>query len=117
MTETKVQIAVMKHYATRGAAGAFLFACPNGGSRRSKGEGAILKAMGVRAGVPDLIGIRDGRCYGLELKIDHGGRVAPEQVETMQAMQSAGATVAVAAGLDDALHKLEAWGILRGAAA
>ena len=33
----------------------------------------MFKGLGVKAGVPDLILIHDGRTYGLELKADGSG--------------------------------------------
>ena len=72
-----------------------------------------MKGLGVRAGIPDIIAIRGGRAYALELKVP-GGWVSPVQRETHAALSAAGATVAVACGLDEALGQLEAWNLLRG---
>lgn len=113
--EQQIQKAVLEHLRVRGAPNLFAFHCPNGGGR-SAIEGAILKGMGVRAGVPDLLIVHDGRLFGLELKTD-AGRISTAQVETLQRMQAAGAIVAVAHGLDHALDWLEANGLLRGKAA
>jgi hypothetical protein len=44
---------------------------PNGGWR-SPIEGAILKGLGVQPGVPDLILVRDGLPFALELKTGRG---------------------------------------------
>jgi hypothetical protein len=49
----------------------------------------------------------------LELKAA-GGRLSPPQREAHAAMRAAGATVAVAVGLDNALRQLERWKLLRG---
>jgi hypothetical protein len=65
-------------------------------------EGAILKSMGVVPGVADVIIIKDGHTYALELKTD-AGRLTEIQRETIAAMQAAGATCAVAYGIDAAL--------------
>ena len=75
----------------------------------------MLKGMGVVAGVPDIIAIHQGRVYGLELKAE-GGKPTPKQVETIAAMQMAGAIAGVAVGLNDALRWLEERGLLRGQA-
>ncbi len=112
LPEQDIQRAVFQHWAARPALGAFLFAVPNGGARRPI-EAAIMKGLGVTAGVPDIIAIRAGRTYGLELKAA-GGRPSVQQVKTMAAMQAAGAEVAFAFGLDNAIAQLERWGILRG---
>ncbi len=92
----------------------FAFHCPNGGARRPI-EGAILKGLGVVAGVPDIIAIKDGRTYGLELKAP-GGRLSDNQLATHSAMLEAGVQVATADSLDAALALLEGWKILRGTA-
>ena len=109
--EQAIQRAVFAHFAARSMPGVFAFHVPNGGWR-SRVEGAILKGMGVRAGVPDVIAIREGRVYALELKAE-GGALTGKQVEVAGLLVEAGATVAVAAGLDDALYVLEEWGLLR----
>ena len=72
-----------------------------------------MKGLGVKAGVPDVVAIREGRCYALELKAE-GGRATPKQLESIAAMQAAGASCAIAEGLDRALATLDAWGILKG---
>jgi hypothetical protein len=110
--EQQIQRAVFEHLALRGAPAMFAFHPANGGWR-SHVEAAILKGIGVRSGVPDIIAIKDARCYALELKAS-GGRLTPVQRDAHAALVAAGATVEVAYGLDDALAQLEAWGLLRG---
>ena len=88
-----------------------LFHPANGGDRRPI-EAAILKALGVVAGVPDLIFICNGKTFALELKAP-GRQPTPTQVATMTAMRAAGATVAVAHGVDEAVGQLEAWQLIR----
>jgi hypothetical protein len=113
--EDTIQRAVMQHFAARPAGDVFAFHVPNGGGR-SAIEAAILKGLGVKAGMPDIIAIKGGHAYALELKAP-GGRVSDAQAETMRAPEQAGATVAHAQGLDAALAQLEQWGLLRGRAA
>jgi predicted RecB family endonuclease len=74
-----------------------------------------MNGLGVVAGVPDVIAVKAGRMYALELKT-RTGKVSAAQNATMTAMDRAGAVVTVAYGLDDALTTLEAWGLLRGKA-
>jgi hypothetical protein len=112
--EDAIQRAITQHYRQRAAAGVFMFAVPNGGYRRPV-EAAILKATGTVAGVPDTIWIKNGQAYALELKAE-GGKPTPKQVETIAAMQVAGAIAGVAVGLNDALRWLEERGLLRGQA-
>jgi hypothetical protein len=105
---------VFQHFAIRAVPGVFAFHVPLGGYRKPV-EAAILKGLGVKAGVPDIIAIKAGHTYALELKAA-GNKPMPTQTKTMAAMQRAGATVAVAVGLDDAIKQIEAWGLRRGRA-
>jgi hypothetical protein len=113
--EAAIQRAVFEHLRIRPAAGVFAFHCPNGGARRPI-EGAILKGLGVVAGVPDVIAIKDGRTFALELKVP-GGKLSDNQRATHSAMLKAGVQIAVADSLDAALALLEGWQILRGTVA
>jgi VRR-NUC domain len=110
LAEATIQKAVFEHLAARGCG--FSFHVPNGGWR-SPVEAAILKGCGVRPGVPDIVVIKDGQPFGLELKAE-GGRVSPAQREALDAMKAAGADVGVVYGLDAALAWLTARGILKG---
>jgi VRR-NUC domain len=110
--EQAIQKALADHLRARAAAGTYWFHPANGGARTAI-EGAILKACGVRAGTPDLILIKDGKTFGLELKADNG-RVSPAQALAHEEMRAAGAEVAVATGIDEALAQLERWQLLRG---
>ena len=112
--EDQIQRTVFQHLRVRGAPNLFAFHPASGGYRRPI-EAAVLKGLGVRAGVPDIIAVHEGRCYGLELKAP-GGRPTEAQLVTIAAMEAAGAYCCIAEGLDHALTKLEAWGLLRGQA-
>ena len=112
--EDVIQRAVFQHLRARGAPGVFAFHPANGGYRKPV-EAAIMKGLGVVAGVPDVIAIHEGRCFALELKAE-GGRATPQQLAAAAAMEAAGAFTAIAEGLDRALAILEAWGLLRGRA-
>lgn len=112
--EQAIHKAVLQHLRVRGTAGIFFFHCPNGGFRRPV-EAAIFKALGVVAGVPDILVLWKGHLYGLELKAP-GGKLSENQTETQRNMAAAGATLGVAWSLDEALGQLESWGLLRGAA-
>lgn len=113
--EDAIQRAVFQHLRQRGAPGVFYWHTPNGGKRKPI-EAAILKGLGVRAGVPDVIAIHGGRIYALELKAP-GGKLSSAQIETLELMEHAGAIVDMAEGLDAALRWLEEHRLLRGAAA
>ena len=97
--EQEIQRAVFQHLTIRAAPGTYAFHPANGGWR-SRVEGAILTGMGVRAGVPDIIAVKGGRCCALELKAA-GGRLTSVQRDAHAALVAAGATVAVAYGLDE----------------
>jgi hypothetical protein len=103
---------VVAHFAARGVRDTFVFHPGNGGYRRPV-ESAILRGLGLVAGVPDLIIVHEGRFFGLELKSD-GGRLSEAQKAAHAALRAAGATVAVAYGLDAAIKQLEQWHLLRG---
>jgi hypothetical protein len=78
--EQQIQCAVFLHLRQRGVPGVFAFHPANGGYRTAT-EAAIFKALGVVAGVSDVIVIRDGRTYALELKAE-GGRLSDSQRAT-----------------------------------
>ena len=109
--EQTIQRAIFEHLRWRGAANIFAFHPPNGGWR-SPIEGAIFKSLGVVSGVPDVVIIKDGRIYALELKAA-SGHLTETQRETIERMKSAGAEVAVAYGIDEAVAQLAEWGLLR----
>jgi hypothetical protein len=110
-SEQAIQRAIFQHLRARGAPGVFAFHPANGGYRKPV-EAAILKGLGVVAGVPDVFAVHNGRCFALELKAE-GGRVTDKQFETMDALREAGAFICIAEGLDRALAVLESWGLLR----
>jgi hypothetical protein len=93
--EAQIQRAVFQHLRLRAVPRLFAFHPANGGDRKPN-EAAVLKGLGIRAEVPNVIAVHEGRCYGLELK--------------------AGALCCIAEGLDRALAALEAWGLPRGQA-
>ncbi len=113
--EGAIQKAVFAHLKARAAPGVFAFHVPNGG-KRSPIEAAIMKGQGVRAGVPDLCLIHEGKAYFLELKADKG-RLSEAQSQVMGEIERAGARWGMAIGLDAALLLLEGWNLLRGRAA
>jgi hypothetical protein len=109
--EDAIQRCVLQHLRIRAPRDAFYFHPANGGLR-SPVEAAILNGLGV-AGVPDLVIIYQGRVFGLELKAE-GGKPTDLQLEAHARMRTAGAEVATAVGLDQALRQLESWQLLKG---
>lgn len=109
--EQEIHKAVVAHLNVRATRGVFFWHTPNGG-KRSIVEGAVFKSLGVRAGVPDLIFLNQGKMYALELKAAKG-RLSSSQAQCISAMKWCGAEVAVVHSLDEALFTLECWGILK----
>ena len=114
VSEQTVQRTVCGHLRRRGAHGVLWWHTPNGG-RRSPIEAAIFNGLGVRAGVSDLILLRDGRAFALELKTEQG-RPTAAQMTFISEFRAAGGEASIANGLDQALRTLETWGLLRGCA-
>lgn len=110
--EQAVHQAVVQHLDLRGKPGIFYYHPANGGFRTAI-EGSILKSLGVRAGVPDLIILYEGRTFGLELKAGKA-KVTESQRTAHALMRVAGATVETATGIDEALRVLSGWGLMRG---
>lgn len=116
--EQSIHKAVVAHLRQRGASGLVFFHVPNGvrGNRRKDHiQGAIAKGLGVRAGVSDLILLRDGRMFALELKAE-GGRPTEAQMQFVSDFNAAGGCACIVNGLGRAIRTLEVWGLLRGAA-
>jgi hypothetical protein len=109
--EQQMQKAVLGHLAWRAVPGVWWCHYPAGGWR-SAIEAAILRGLGVVAGVPDILIVHCGQLYALELKAANG-RLTDVQSDTHAAMKRAGAIVATAHGIDDALGQLTLWGLLR----
>lgn len=104
MTEAQIQKQVFAHIRERSAKGVFCFHVPNHkGARR---------ASGFTAGVPDVICVKGGSVYALELKTETG-RPSEKQLLAVDNIRNAGGYAAVCHGLDRALACLETWGILR----
>ena len=94
---------------------ALLFHIPNGGSR-GKAEAGRFRAMGVKAGVPDLfLPVPRGGYHGLfvEMKRTKGGRVSREQQAWLEALRFRGYAAAVCRGWEVAARVIE-WYIKQG---
>ena len=81
---------------------------PSGGG--GKIRGARLKAMGLKAGVPDILIIWRGEAFWIELKAK-GGRVSSAQWETRTAIARAGSHVGFVYGVDEVDSLLRAFGV------
>jgi hypothetical protein len=109
--EQELQRSVIAHLQWRARSGVWWTHIPLGGLR-SKIEASILRDLGTTRGTPDLLIVADGKAHFLELKAPHG-RVTPEQHACHEALCAAGACVAVAYDIDDAIERLEQWRLLR----
>src|SRR5262245_13234495 len=109
--EAQLQRAIVQHLRWRARPNTWWTHIPTGGWR-SPVEAKIFKSLGVVAGAPDLLIVADGHAHFLELKSPRG-RISPAQHECHQALRAAGATVAVADDIDQALELLTTWGLLR----
>ncbi|MCC7047180.1 MAG: VRR-NUC domain-containing protein [Alphaproteobacteria bacterium] len=115
LPENTVQRALFAHIRRRGVPGLFAFHPKNGGIHQRGRRAGINTGMGVVPGVPDVILIHNSKCYAIELKTERG-KLSDEQSKTISNMMVAGAQCAVAFGLDDALARLESWGLMKGSA-
>lgn len=94
----------------------YYFAVPNGGSRSSPIEGARLKRIGAKAGVPDLVIVKpapkhpEARGVALEMKRKKGGRLSDEQAYWLELLTQCGWLTFVAHGADEAIVWLEGLG-------
>ena len=109
--EDDLQMAVCNHLRARAVPGLVWFHPANGG-RRNVREAGRFKAMGVTAGVSDLILFHNKQFFALELKAAKG-RLSPAQKEFLRVFEAAGGYAGVAYGIDDALWVLHAWGFIR----
>jgi VRR-NUC domain len=109
--EAAIQRSVIQHLTWRARPGVWWTHVPLGGLR-SKIEAAILRGLGTARGTPDLLIVADGKAHFLELK-SAGGRTTDAQRQCHEALRAAGAEVAVAHGIDEALAWLEVWDLLR----
>lgn len=98
-----------------------LYAVPNGGSRKVV-EASIMKAEGVRSGVPDLClawpaGIHAGlyielkrRAFAMDEKnATRWGTIGPDQIAWLQLLREAGHHAVVCRGADHAIRTIEAY--------
>lgn len=90
-------------------ANAWSFHPPNGG-KRSAIEGAVFKAMGTRAGLPDIGVLYDGRVFWIELKAV-SGRLTEKQGECHARLWECGCPVTVCKTIDDIRSALLSWAI------
>ena len=106
--EQTFQMAVSQYLNAVLPAGAGHTAFPSGGGGAIRGS--FLKAMGLRAGMPDVFVFHQGRAFGIELKAEHG-RLSTVQRATIGELSTWGVPVAVCKTLDEVASALGMWGI------
>jgi hypothetical protein len=109
--ETRLHIAIL-HFllvALPREAAATLFHPPLGGDR-SAATGAMLRRLGTRAGVGDLVFTWQGGHHEVEVKT-HRGRLSPAQREREAAVKAAGGRYAVCRSVDECRAVLAEWGV------
>lgn len=72
--------------------------------------GALRKAKGAKAGLPDVWIFYKGRAYCMELKAGRG-RLSDEQVACTRQLSQAGVSTWAARTIEDAQEALDYWGI------
>lgn len=108
--EQNAQISVMQFLDAALIPPAFAFHVPNGGAR-SKVEAGILKAMGVKAGVPDVFVIAPGNTVvAIEMKAVRG-RARKDQERRMEDLRACGIPTAVCRTLGEVVEACQAAGI------
>ncbi len=77
---------------------------------KSRAAAGISKAMGLRAGTPDIVMCWKGRLVGIELKAGRG-RLSPAQREAHDAIALAGSVVATCRSVDEVAAFLDTLGV------
>ncbi len=77
---------------------------------KSRVAAGISKAMGLKAGTPDVVMCWKGRMVGIELKAGRG-RLSPAQIETHDAITLAGGVVTTCRTLDEVMDLLATLGV------
>ena len=115
--ESDIQIQIVEYLTLMAPSrGFFFFSCPNEAMGQARGKGGLarmakLKRMGLRPGVADLVIIKAGRAYFLEVK-RHDGKMSVNQKEFAILTLSHDALYAVVYSFDEALKTLQSWDIV-----
>ena len=110
--EHQVQKAIAQYLDLRGVC---YFAIPNGG-KRNLITATKLKAEGVKAGVPDICVLNDGRVFFLEVKRPASttggkGRLSPAQKEMIARFEEECISVKVVYSVADVIEACIDWQI------
>jgi hypothetical protein len=91
---------------------AALFTISPSGMKLPKSVAMKFSAMGYRAGTPDILILEPkGKYHGLlvEMKIQKGGKVSPEQTRFIEEAQARGYYAVVCCGAQIAIHVIDAY--------
>lgn len=83
---------------------------PNQRGTRKRWENALLKGLGVRKGIPDVLVLWNGRLHCVELKAP-GRKATQTQLEMAEQLKLAGGVWISATSLDGVVGALLGWGI------
>ncbi len=108
--EEDLHRATVQYLAASMPLASFWFTVPNQRGTRKKYEMGILKALGVKAGVPDIVAIYEGRFIGIELKAPKG-KISENQERASDAIVMAGGLYTVARSVEEVEHYLRAIGL------
>lgn len=94
-------------------AGVYVFMIPNDAAgKTTMARASRLKAMGLRAGISDLVVMSpDGRAHFMEVKTETG-RISPAQLRFMDLCTAREWPYAVCRSAHEALDICKRWGIL-----
>lgn len=106
--EQAFQIALCRYLDVALPPDAVYFAIPNG-FKRTKAEAGIAKAMGQKAGMPDLMVVSPHGCVGLECKAAKGSLNAAQRAMAAD-LYDAGVPVAIVRTIEEADMFLRAAG-------
>ena len=109
-SEYQLQIAVVKYLRLKASRDWIFFSIAAGDNKLGAKQGALRKARGVVAGVPDMILIRkrDGATHWIELKAGVG-KLSEKQRQFHKQLTNAGQQVATCYSLNDVEEKLNEW--------
>lgn len=109
-TEQSTQMAVAKFLHLAAPADLFWTAI-NPKPHKNRIVASICKAMGMRAGVADLLFVYEGRVMFVEMKRPKGGTESDEQIATRALAERSGAATAVARSVGEVESRLRFWGV------
>lgn len=113
LSEADIQSQVVEYVSLLAARCGFLFcSIPNEGKDRANpARLAKLKRMGLRPGAGDLLFIKRGLSYFLEMK-KPGEKQSDDQIDFQLDCAMVGAQYAVAWSFEEAVEILQLWGII-----